>query len=188
VTPKDGNVTDFSEFDTTTGKWGSTSGLYGATFSYGALAATVDTFNKNLHVTGTLASGGYSGAGLSFNVCATVATFKSISFTIAGSAPGCDIELQLQTFDQRPTTQDPPGGCDPAGSCYGFPSKGKIAIPSLTPVTVTTLLSDLSKWTPAAAAQIVAIQFQFTVPQVADGGTAISCAVDVTIDDVKFLP
>jgi len=26
------------------------------------------------------------------------------------------------------------------------------------------------------------------VPQLADGGTAISCPIDVTIDDVKFGP
>jgi len=32
------------------------------------------------------------------------------------------------------------------------------------------------------------IGFQFTVPQAADGGTAATCAVDVTIDDVKFVP
>jgi hypothetical protein len=183
VTPASGNVTDFSDFSTTTGKWGSTSGLYGATYGYG-LTAVVDTINKNLHLTGTLNSGDYAGGGLSFNVCATVTTFNTISFTIAGSAPGCDIELQIQTFDQRPTTQDPPGGC--TANCYGFPAKGKVAVPSTTPTPVTTPLSSLTNWSAANAAQVVGVQFQFTVPQVADGGTAISCPVDVTIDDVKF--
>ena len=51
---------------------------------------------------------------------------------------------------------------------------------------VTTKLSDLSNWTAADATQVVGIQFQFSVPQAADGGTATSCTVDVTIDDVKF--
>ena len=184
--PTNGNITDFSDYNTTTGKWGNLSGFYGAVFSYGALKEAVDTTNKNLHLTGTLASGEYGGGGLSFNVCADVTTFNSISFTLAGSAPGCDLELQIQTFDQVPKTNTPAGGCDT--NCYGFPSKGKVAVPSATPTVVTTLLSDVNKWSATNAAQVVGIQFQFTVPQVADGGTAISCAVDVTIDDVKFLP
>jgi hypothetical protein len=194
VTPTNGNITDFSDFDTTSGKWGATSGLYGAIFDYtdGAATATmkaaVDPINKNLHFTGSLASGDYAGGGLSFNVCATVSTFSSILFTIAGSAPGCDIALQLQTFDQRPTNQTPPGGCDPTGSCWSFPNKGDVAVPTATPAVITTPLSSLSNWSAADAAQIVAIQFQFSVPQVADGGTATTCAVDVTIDDVKFAP
>jgi hypothetical protein len=192
LTPTNGNVTDFSDWDVTSGKWGNTSGLYGAVYDYtnGGTTATmkvsVDTFNKNLHFVGSLASGDFAGGGLSFNTCATVASFKSISFTIAGSAPGCDLELQIQTFDQRPTTQTPPGGC--TANCYGFPSKGRIATPTATPVTITTLLSDFSKWSDANAAQVVAIQFQFTVPQTPDGGTAATCAVDMTIDDVKFVP
>jgi hypothetical protein len=179
-----GTVTDFSDYNTTTGKWGNLSGLYGAAFGYGALTWAVDTVNRNLHITGTLASGDYSGGGLSFYACADVSTFSSVSFTLAGSAPGCDLELQVQTFDKLPVTNTPPGGC--ASSCYGFPSKGRVAIPSSTATPVTTPLSTLSNWSAANAAQVVGIQFQFSVPQVADGGTATSCAVDVTIDDVKF--
>lgn len=190
MTPTNGTVTDFSDFNTTTGKWGNTSGLYGADFAYASTNATmteaISPTNQNLHITGTLSSGDYAGAGLSFYTCADVSTFSSISFTLAGSAPGCDLELQVQTFNQVPTTNTPPGGC--VSSCYGFPSKGRVAIPSSTATTVTTAFSALSGWTAADATQVVGIQFQFSVPQVADGGTATSCAVDVTIDDVKFGP
>jgi hypothetical protein len=184
VVPASGMVTDFSDFNSTTGKWGNTSGLYGAVFSYGGLTQVVDAAKQNFHVTGTLASGAYGGAGLSFYACADVSTFSSISFTLAGSAPGCDLELQVQTFDQVPTTNTPPGGC--ASGCYGFPSKGRVAVPSSTATVVTTAFSALGNWTAADATEVVGIQFQFTVPQVADGGTAISCPIDVTIDDVKF--
>jgi hypothetical protein len=55
-------------------------------------------------------------------------------------------------------------------------------------VVNTVLGKDLSSWTQTDAAQVVGIQWQFSVPQVADGGTAISCPIDVTIDDVKFGP
>jgi hypothetical protein len=188
VVPASGVVTDFSDFNTTTGKWGNTSGLYGADFAYAGTNATmteaISPTNQNLHITGTLSSGAYAGAGLSFYTCADVSTFSSVSFSIAGSAPGCDLELQVQTFNQVPTTNTPPGGC--VSGCYGFPSRGKVAVPTATPTVVTTALSSLSNWTAADATQVVGIQFQFTVPQVADGGTATSCTVDVTIDDVKF--
>jgi hypothetical protein len=181
-------VTDFSDFNSTTGKWGNTSGLYGSGFAYAGTDATMTAAMSatNFHITGTLPSGAYAGAGLSFYTCADVSTFGSISFTVAGSAPGCDLELQVQTFNRVPTTNTPPGGC--VTGCYGFPSKGKVATPSATSTVVTTALSSLSNWTAADANQVVGIQFQFTVPQVADGGTATSCAVDVTIDDVKFVP
>jgi hypothetical protein len=185
VTPA-GTVTDFSDYNTTTGKWGNLSGLYGATFGYGALTWVVDPVNQNLHITGTLASSEYSGGGLSFYTCADVTTFNSVLFTLAGSAPGCDLELQVQTFDKLPVTNTPPGGCVSPSPCYGFPSKGRVAIPSSAATTVTTAFSALSGWTAVDATQVVGIQFQFSVPQVADGGTATSCAVDVTIDDVKF--
>jgi hypothetical protein len=198
VTPASGYVTDFSDYNPTTGKWGNTAGLYGGLFSCSGyefsipsakIAAVVDPANQNLHVTGTLTSadyGGFGGVGLSFNVCTTVASFSSISFTLAGSAPGCFLNLMLQTYDQLSTTSNPPGGCVPSKPCGGFPGTG-LATPSTTPTVVTTPFGAFSSWSAATAAQVVGILFLFSVSRVADGGTA-SCTVDVTIDDVKFVP
>jgi hypothetical protein len=132
-------------------------------------------------------------------VCATVATFSSISFTLAGSAPaGCGFGLEIQTYDQLPTTNNPPGGCVPGQACERFPNKSHVATPSTTPTVVTTHFGSLmaNPWSAADAAQVVGIQFQFVnvplspPPPGSDGGTPSSgsCPVDVTIDDVEFLP
>ena len=60
-------MTDFTDYSTITGKWGSTSGLYGSVYSYAGssstMTATVDTTGKNLHLTGDVASGDYAGGG-----------------------------------------------------------------------------------------------------------------------------
>ena len=198
VTPANGYVTDFSDYNTATGTWGNTSGLYGTLFSDGALTATVDTTHGNLHITGTLAEGKIGNFGLSFNVCATVATFSSISFTLAGSAPaGCGFGLEIQTYDQLPTTNNPPGGCVPGPACERFPGRFNVATPSTTPTVVTTHFGSFvfgNFWSAANAAQVVGIQFQFEnvplppPPPGFDGGTPSSgsCPVDVTIDDVTF--
>jgi len=196
--PSDGLVTDFSDYSTTTGKWGSTSGLYGAVYGYpgtkgSTMTGTVDATAKNLHLVGAINAGDYAGGGLSFYACATAASYTKVSFSLTGSfggtASACDLELQIQTFDQRPTTQTPPGGCDAsAGSCYGYPVKTKIGTPSSTTTTITLTLADFSKWSTANANQIVGLQWQITVPTASttDDAALPSCAADFTIDDIKF--
>jgi hypothetical protein len=107
----------------------------------------------------------------------TTASFTKILFDVYGSAAGCTIDLQLQTFDQRPNNQTPPGGCNPSGTCYTFPHI--VVNPTLTstPTTVTTTLSTMTNWTAAEGAQIVGIQWQFT------GST---CTPGATFTNIKF--
>jgi len=198
VEPGNGVVTDFSDW--TSPKWGSSSALSGVIFGYSGtngskVSAAVEGTPKGLHLTGSVFPSDYSGGGLGFNACATVANFTKVQFDIAGpGAPGCDLEIQLQTFDQRPTTQTPPGGCDSAaGSCYAFPVVNKVvdvSTPITTPTTITKSLSDFSNWSAANAKQVVGIQWQFTGTNInssVDGG-ATSCPIDVTIMNIKFLP
>jgi len=198
VEPSSGVVTDFSDW--TSPKWGSSPALNGVVFGYSGtngskVSAAVEGTPKGLHLTGSVFPSDYSGGGLGFNVCATVANFTQVQFDISGSgAPGCDLEMQIQTFDQRPTTQTPPGGCDSsAGSCYGFPVVQKIVdvgAPITTATTITKKLSDFSNWSTANAKQVVGIQWQFTGTNIntsVDGG-ATSCPIDVTITNIKFLP
>ena len=144
------------------------------------MTATVDTTGKNLHLMGNVASGDYAGGGLSFDVCTTVASFTQIEYTLAGSADGCDLQLQIKTFDQMPTTQTPPGGCDEnAGTCYGFPALQGIPLSS-TATDVVESLSDFSGWSDADATQVVGMQWQFNASP--------SCSVDVTVTNITFLP
>ena len=201
VVPDNGGVTDFSDYSSSNGRWGSATGLNGAIFGYSgtngsSVKAVVEGTPKGLHLTGSVFPSDYSGGGLGFNVCVTVASFTKVQFDISGpGAPGCDLEMQIQTFDQRPTTQTPPGGCDSnAGSCYAFPVVRQIvdvSSPITTAKTITTALTAFdSTWaTDGNATQVVGLQWQFTGTNIAavDGG-ATSCPVDVTITNIKFLP
>ena len=124
-----GGVTDFSDWNNSTGKWGSTQGLYGAIYGYAGpsgnastMSASVDATNKDLHGVGSVASGGYAGIGLSYCACSTVASFSQVQFTVSGSWPGCDLQMQIKTFDQTPTSQNPMGGCTRAAATTTPPS------------------------------------------------------------------
>ena len=98
-------MTDFSDWKSS--KWGDTSGLWGYMYSYqgpsgSTMTVDADASAKRMHVTGSVMAGDYGGAGISFGVCATVASFSHVQFTLSGSSPGCDMELQIKTFDQQP--------------------------------------------------------------------------------------
>ena len=76
--------------------------------------------------------------------CLNASAFTGIQFTVAvasGSLTGCSYQLQLQTFEQRPTTQSPAGGCDiNTTSCYGFPAAANLPAPSAD-ITMPTVVS-----------------------------------------------
>ena len=183
-----GLVTNFSDWDSTTLRWGSASNLNGTIFQYTdgnastTMVAAASTAGLNL--TGKVAS--WAGGGMSFLECATVASFTQVQFTIANrTASACTVDMQIQTFALRPMEQVPAGGCKAdGGTCYGFPTKTGIVSLSATfaakPVTATLGgTGNFSNWSTANANQVVGVQWQF-------GGSA-NCPIDVTISGVKFL-
>jgi len=199
----DGGVTDFTDWKGSTGNWGNSQGLYGTIYAYhgpnqSSMSATVDstTMPPTLHVTGSVTMGDYGGAGLGFLDCATVDAYSQIQFTIKGSSPGCDLELQIKTFDQTPTSQNPPGGCDSdAGTCYMYPVVKQVVVPSSDTMTVTTPLANVTSWSSDVAKQVVGLQWQFTGTNIsssdasdagADAAPA-ACPIDVSITGIKFL-
>src|SRR5262249_3309590 len=99
-----------------------------------------------------------------------------------GSWPGCVMQMQIKTFDQTPTSQNPPGGCT-ASSCYKYPAALNVAPPGPTPTTVTVPLSSFSSWSATNAAAGVGLQWQWTY---SDAGAG--CPIDAAITDIKFLP
>ena len=185
------NVTNFSsDWDAGTKRWGSSSGLYGSIFSYPSdstmNAPAVEGAPRGLHLTGTVAAGSSGGGGVLFLVCATVASFTSVEFAIYGSATNCNIQMQIQTFNQRPNDQNPPGGCDKsAGSCSGFPYVSQIVSASAlstSPTTVNKTLTNFTNWSQTSSpGQVVGLQWQFT-----PSGSK-TCTVDVTLTNIKFL-
>jgi hypothetical protein len=193
-----GFVTDFSDYSTLSGKFGGATkdNLLGSPYHYpgpnSTMSHKIEGTPVGLHLTGSVAANDYGGGGISFCSCAKVPDFTQIQFTISGSSLGCDLELQIQTFDQRPTSQTPPGGCDSSTtSCYGFPVVKQVVDVSTaaitTPMTVTKALADFSNWSTANANQVVGLQWQFTGTKI-DPDAGAGCPIDVTITNIKFLP
>ena len=205
VTPSNvtsGGVTDFSDWNINTGKWGNMQSLYGAIYGYAGpsgnastMSGSVDANNKDLHGIGSVASGGYAGIGLSYCACSTVTAFSQVQFTVSGSWTGCDLQMQIKTFDETPTGQSPPGGCT-ASSCYNYPVALTVAAsPVSTPTTVTIPLANFSNWSATNAAQVVGLQWQWTYSGPAapadggvDAGAPAACPIDATVTNIKFLP
>jgi hypothetical protein len=183
-----GLVTDFAAYNTATARWGPPGGLTGQHFAYaGPMNATpastastaVDTTAGNMRFMATVQPGGYAGMGLVFDACVDVSRFNAARFTISGTLGGCALELQIQTYSERPSTDAPAGGCT-ATPCYEFPRRSGLAAPGATPMTVSFTL--LSPWTAATAAEVVGIQWQATVPTGAG-----ACTVDLRLDDIAFV-
>lgn len=194
----DGRVTDFScrEWNTSAGKWcNRRDGYHGSMFSFKGTGAedlnaiAVDTIDASLRLSLTVSNGSYGGGGLAFEGgCVDASAFTGIEFSVAvasGSLTNCTYQLQLQTFEQRPMSQNPPGGCDlNTTSCYGFPASRITATPS-TDITMPTLVSipfsSFSASVMPAPAQIVGLQWQVN-------SASGACTVELRIDDIRFIP
>jgi len=190
----DGLVTNFSDWDPSAKAWGKPDGLYGEVYSYSGRGGTMNApvvqgSPVGLHLTGSVPYSGYGGGGVTFLACSTVANFRQIQFDIYGSAPNASLELQIETYDQRPTDGAPAGSCDkPRGAtCFQFPTLQQITDVSSArityPRTVTVPLVSLSGWSTTAANQVVGLQWQFT--NLVLGSTS---SIDVTITNIRFAP
>jgi hypothetical protein len=194
----DGHVTDFScrEWSSSSGKWCSaTNGYHGSTFSFKGTAAgdanaiSVNTGDGSLRLALTVSQGSYGGGGLAFEGgCVDASAFTGVEFSVAvtaGSIAGCTYQLQLQTFEQRPMTQNPPGGCDlNTTSCYGFPAEAGLPTPSTDPTMptlVTIPFSSFSASVAPAPAQLVGLQWQVN-------SSSGACTVELRLDDIRFIP
>ena len=196
--PPNGHVTDFStrEWSSSSGKWCNEGGMHGSIFSFkgnganDSNAISVNTMDASLRLALTVSSGSYGGGGIAFEAgCLDASAFSGLQFSIAvasGSLSGCAYQIQLQTFEQRPTSQNPPGGCDiNTTSCYSFPYVRNNLPAASTDPTMPTLVSlpfsMFSASTMPAPAQIVGLQWQVN-------STSGQCTVELRLDDVGFIP
>jgi hypothetical protein len=183
-------VTDFSDWSSQ--KWGDPNSLNGYKYTYAetakssSMGAEVDAEGKFLHVTGTVMQYSYAGVGMSFLSCTTVKSFSKIQFSFSGSFPGCNVELQLKTYDQTPDSGNPAGGCPADGSCYSYPNVTSVADPSSDFVTVEVPFTMFSRWDDTTPGQIIGLQWQWTSGPEID--TTAGCAIDAKISNIKFLP
>jgi hypothetical protein len=133
-------------------------------------------------------AGQYAGGGLTFDSCVDATAFSTVQFTAAitaGSLSGCTWQVQVQTQDQRPTTDTNPSGGTCASNCYRYPAFTIAAAPPPTPMTFTAMFSQFSN--PAGSTimtrtQISGLQWQVN----SSGGTGV-CTVEIRIDDIKLM-
>ena len=168
--------------------------MHGAIFSFkgnapdDSNAISVDTMDGSLRLSLSVSSGSYGGGGLAFEAgCLDASAFTGIQFSVAiasGSLTGCTYQLQLQTFEQRPTSQNPPGGCDiltPAATafrrrrtCRAEPGHHD-ADPGEIP------FGSFGASVMPAPAQIVGLQWQVN-------SSSGACTVELRLDDIAFIP
>lgn len=210
-------ITDFTYVEgTSTDKAQVTFGDFTTTFSGGTYvypngtamyALTSDVTNSSWHVTGMV--GDYSGLGLFFNDCfkVDVSAFSGISFTVSGTLPsgmstmtlsvgtaGDDIpSAWLNAHDATAMAKPNFGRCMPASNRYDGSCNSPNASFSVTPTptTVTIKWTDLKGGKPEATlnpSELTSIVF--VLPNPAGVGTAAvtTYPVDITIDDLKFVP
>jgi hypothetical protein len=153
----------------------------------------VDTGMGNLLLTLTAGSAGYAGGGITFEGCVDVSTYNAISFTAfvsSGAVTGCNFKVQMRTFEQLPTSNNPPGGCDPdAGSCYGFPASPNLTL-GMSAQTFTVKFADMTGATHVnpIPGQLVGLQWQLESGMaMTEGGAQPICTADIRIDDIAFV-
>jgi hypothetical protein len=204
---------DAGTADTTAVRFGSSGTLQGGESFYPGAGSTFpltsDVTQSNWHITGTV--GDYSGFALYFDSGSTpcdrvdASQFKGISFTISGSVPhGSAITMGVGTVKDTPsgTWMLNPGGkttakatdvgsCTPtSGNQYYHPGCGDptTQIPiTAAPVPQNVTWADLTGGTPVGSPDpsgITSIYWFFPWT----GSTDTSYAVDITIDNLAFIP
>jgi hypothetical protein len=195
LTP-DGAVVAFSaaEWNRTTSLWCDAHGLgggIGAFMGTGSTAtAAVDTTAQNLKLNFTVTAGQYAGGYIGFNSCVDASSFNTVQFTAsvtAGSLTNCTWQVQLQTQDERPSTETNPSGgtCNATtATCSRYPVS-TLAAATATATTFNARFTSFNNPANSAIAtptQIVGVQWQVN----SSNGTG-TCTVELRIDNVKFV-
>jgi hypothetical protein len=190
-------VVDFSaaQWNATTEKWCDAHGLDGSVFSFAGASSTataeVNTTTRNLQLNLMVGAAQYAGGGVYFDSCVDARGFDAIQFTASlsgGSLAGCVWQVQLQTQDQRPTTQtNPTGGTCNASTttCYRYPA-ATLAAPTSATSTFTVAFSAFNNpagSTIPTASQVVGVQWQVNSGNSGSG----TCTVELRIDNVRFV-
>lgn len=182
MSPSNGIVSDFASINASGESWTASSGVTGRPFAYHGATASAATAQlgavaHDLHCNANVGNASYAGCGIVTDICLTALSYTALRFSVSGRST-CLVELQIQTYERKPSTDAPPGGC--TASCGNYSSSASLTLTS-SPVTVA--LSTLATWTPASASQIVGVQWQLTNPP----GKS-SCTADLRFDDIQLVP
>jgi len=185
-----------ADFETVDG--GNAALMIGGTFTYGP-GVTTAVVAGGWHITATVpgtTSNQYSGAGIYFNGnptgtdCVDASLYTGVQFDIKGTVTGAGCSMQYSTNDaqhadmtQNPTMPDPKAG-GPMGS---YAPQATI---TAAPATATVMMPFMGVGAPMGGSpnvpvdrgRLTGVQWQFTTMS----GATNACAVDITIDNVKF--
>jgi hypothetical protein len=167
--------------------WGSfTNGMFGGgLYVYGTGVAYDMTDKNEMHITGMVSD--YSGFGIYFNSCSTIAAYNGVTFTLSGNTMSVDnankLRFVIQTNSDEPIdTTNKKGTCPGmAGNGCNSPRKEGI-MPSATAQSVA--FSDLGNGQPVATlnpAEVVGIQWQID-----PDASKMPFSIDLKLDDFKF--
>ena len=167
-----------------------------------------DVTGSNWHVTGMV--GDYSGLGFYFDSCNKIdaTAFKGISFTIGGTVQGGAVTLEIDTLADTLAaswinTHAGTADTTAAGRCLPGPTAvnqyaqsdcvepTKVITVPATPGPVSVMWADFTTGKPEAAVtpgQILAIRFIFPNPAGVATPSVVSYPLDVTIDNIAFIP
>jgi hypothetical protein len=199
VSPAAALLTDFSAatWNASLATWGAPGNLTGKISTYGggmvngglttSVTATVDTTaaNPGLAIRGNVVAADFAGVVLAFDQCVNTTAYQAVSFTLTGTAAGCDLIFQLDTYSQQMVGAG--GTC--VTNCFRFPNQ-RIQV-SGAPIVVTfAALAGTGQ--PATAngmrAELVGLQLQLQSPAPASGGTQVNCAgINLTLDNVQLV-
>jgi hypothetical protein len=200
VSPAAALLTDFSPstWNASLATWGAPGNLTGKITTYGGgrvagtlttlVSPTVDTTAANpaLAIRGNVVAADYAGIVLAFDQCVNTAAYQGVSFTLGGTAAGCDLFLQLETQSQQPVAEG--GTC--TTNCFRFPN-ARIQVAAVPIVVTFAALAGTGQ--PATAgglrAEIVGLQLQLQSPAPGAGGAQQNCAgINVTLDNLQLVP
>jgi len=174
-------LSDFNVQATMGSRWASSSGLAGTVFAFAnstsTATATVSAAPGDLHLTASVIASSYAGGGILFDSCQSIGSYTSIRFSVSGTNT-CPIWMQIQTYNLKPTTDTPQGGC--ASNCLNYPTVQNVAI---SPSPVTVPLSSFSPWSSTLAGQVVGVYWFLDT---LSGGAA--CTTDLHFDNITLVP
>jgi hypothetical protein len=164
---------------------------------------------SNWHVTGSV--GDYSGLGFYFDSCNKIdaSAFKGISFNISGTVQGSAVTVEIDTLNDTLAASwinTHTGTADPAaaGRCLPGPTAVNqyaqsdcveptkvVTVPATPGAPINVLWGDFTTGKPEAAvtpSQILAIRFIFPNPVGVATPSVAAYPLDVTIDNIAFIP
>jgi hypothetical protein len=133
------------------------------------------------------------GFGVYFESCIDASAYSGVKFDITGTVIGCTMSF-AQNFAEdafNGLLVDGGTGGDPKGACTLGPVECTPPTATITATNQTVKFADLSGGAPVHAvdrARLTGLLWRFSVDARPDGGPNSACSVDVTIDNVAFVP